>query len=191
MKLFLEKYSPFLWGALSATFVYWLSPFPVSGAITAGTMAMGVVVAGFTATQRNMIIGMKGTKLLRFEAASGEGEYVCYYLHQCIRMALLLSVISALYFFADGLSVQFQHDTQHQYREFLETLWTMAWFFFLAATFASLWRNERMMGSAIVQFIREQGPSKPKAYDPEKIKKMQREESEKRKMSRRSENTET
>ncbi len=77
-----ERYGPYLLAAFAAAatavFASGSEPFPQAPA--AGTMTFGVVVAGFTATQRNMLLGMGGARVLRFAGHTGYCQNVLRYL---------------------------------------------------------------------------------------------------------------
>ena len=94
----IELYGPFL---LSGTVVILSFSFaskipPVSGVLCAGTMTLGVVVAGFTATQRNMLLSMGGSRVMRFAADTTYYRDVLTYLVQCIYASLFVVVISLI-----------------------------------------------------------------------------------------------
>ena len=69
-----------------------VGPFPI--ALPAATMTFGIVVSGFVATQRNMLLTMSGTEVLRFAVRTGYHQDVIAYLVDCIRAGLLVTAIS-------------------------------------------------------------------------------------------------
>ena len=89
-----ERYFPFFLAVVVgisagiATFGFGIVP--DSKAVPAATMTFGIVVAGFTATQRNMLLGMRGASILRFLSRTGFYIGVLDNLMQCVYSALLL-----------------------------------------------------------------------------------------------------
>ena len=72
-------------------------------ALPAATMTFGVVVSGFVATQRNMLLTMSGAEVLRFAVERGYHNDVISYLMDCIRAGLLIIAISLSgFFFGDN-----------------------------------------------------------------------------------------
>ena len=57
-------------------------------------MTFGVVVSGFVATQRNMLLTMSGAEVLRFAVRTGYHEDVINYLMDCIRAGMLITTVS-------------------------------------------------------------------------------------------------
>ena len=131
--------------AIAAAFANRVPHFPV--AVAAGTMTLGVVVAGFTATQRNMLLSMGGSRIMRFAVKSGRYEDVLAYLKHCIWWGLTATAVSIARFFVDEC-VLAKHD-------WAWTLWLAACIGVLVGVLASIVRNERLMFIVIGQFIRE------------------------------------
>lgn len=77
---------------------------PFSRFVSAGTMALGLIVAGFTATQRNMLLGMSGSRVLRRAAASGYDEDILNYLARCIYAGLFVTLVSVAGVFIEDCS---------------------------------------------------------------------------------------
>lgn len=84
-------------GAGLLVFVCGIKPLPP--ALAAGTMTFGVVVAGFAATQRNMLLGMRGSRVLSFAARTGYNRDVLGYLMGCVYAGLFVSAVSVAGFF--------------------------------------------------------------------------------------------
>lgn len=139
-----ERYFPFPLAALVATVaaavVFGLGRVPNSNALPAATMTFGVVVAGFTATQRNMLLGMRGASVLRFLSRTGYYIDVLDYLMQCVYAALLVSVISVAGFFlgCNGL---------------LWKVWMVAMTFTVSLVLSMILRNEILMARIIKCFM--------------------------------------
>ena len=77
---------------------------PFSIALPAATMTFGVVVSGFVATQRNMLLTMSGAEVLRFAVRTGYHQDVLNYLMDGIRAGLLVTVVSLSGFFVSQSS---------------------------------------------------------------------------------------
>lgn len=74
-----------------------VEPLPV--ALPAGTMTFGVVVSGFVATQRNMLLTMSGAEVLRFAVRAGFYRDVMAYFADGIRAGLFVTTVSLTGFF--------------------------------------------------------------------------------------------
>lgn len=72
---------------------------PLQESLAAGTMTFGIVVAGFAATQRSMLLGMHGSEVLRFAVRTGFHRDVLDYLMHSIYAGLFVSVASVAGFF--------------------------------------------------------------------------------------------
>lgn len=98
-----ERLFPLLAGLLASigagivAFACGIEPLPPS--LAAGTMTFGVVVAGFAATQRSMLLGMHGSEVLRFAVRTGYYRDVLDYLMHCVYAGLFISVASVAGFF--------------------------------------------------------------------------------------------
>ena len=124
-----------------AVVLYEVGPIPI--ALPAATMTFGVVVSGFVATQRNMLLTMSGAEVLRFAVRTGYHQDVIRYLMDGIRAGLLVTVISLLGFFVPEKS----------------RLWDV-WLPSLAATvvlvICLLIRNEVLVTRMVSRFLEEQ-----------------------------------
>ena len=139
-----ERYFPFLLAAIvavgMAVLVFGFGKFPNSSALPAATTTLGVVVAGFTATQRNMLLGMRGSSVLRFLSRTGYYINVLDYLMQCLYSALLVSAISIMGFFVDCNTL-------------LWKIWMVAISFTVTLVLIMIWRNEILMARIIKRFM--------------------------------------
>lgn len=97
----IEIYSPYVLAVIGAAGVYlFASCIPtIPKSLAAGTMTFGAVVAGFTATQRNMLLSMKASKVLTFLAKLGHDKSILRCLAECVYGGLLVTVISVVRFF--------------------------------------------------------------------------------------------
>lgn len=103
--------------------------------LTLGTLTFGVVVAGFTATQRNMLIGMRALKVLADAAKVGYDHDILRYLRQCVWASMVLVVVSVARFFLNDCpfpSAQMQ-------------VWTFFWVGSFILVITTMIRNEYMM----------------------------------------------
>ena len=106
-------------------------------------MTLGVVVAGFTATQRNMLLGMGGTKVLHYAATTGYYKDVLDYLAHCIYAALFVTVVSVPGMFLDGSSWGW-------------SLWLALWVGSVFLVIGLMVRNEWLMSRIFTHFMKEQ-----------------------------------
>lgn len=118
-----------------------IQPFPK--ALSAGTMTFGIVVAGFAATQRNMLLGMRGSSVLKFAVRTGFHDSVLAYLMHCVYAGLVVSVVSVAGFFINS-----------------NPLYWSVWFAFLigsiALVIALILRNEILMARIVKRFMEDQ-----------------------------------
>ena len=121
---------------------------PLARYVSAGTMALGLIVAGFTATQRNMLLGMGGAKVLRYAATTGYYKDVLGYLAQCIYAGLIVTLASMIGIFIDNCC-------------WVWPLWLALWVGSIVLVVALLIRNEWLMARIFTRFMEEQKRSKP------------------------------
>ena len=117
----------------------------VPAELAAATITLGVVISGFTATQRNMLVGMKGLLLFKTIARTGHHQDLILYLKQCVWSSVTLVVVSATRFFLDDAPAEFVQ------------VWEVVWFGTFAFVIASAVRNERLMFQIIGKFLKSQG----------------------------------
>ena len=106
-----------------------------------------MVIAGFTATQRNQFLAMRGSKILRLASNAGYHSDVLSYLAQCIYGALALSVVSLLGFFVSSPSLTW-------------SVWQIVWGGACAWTAMSLVRNEILMSRIFARLLEEEEPQR-------------------------------
>ena len=139
-----ERYFPFLFATIVAVGVavlaFGFGRCPYSSALPAATTTFGIVVAGFTATQRNMLLGMRSSSVLRFLSRTGYYIDVLDYLMQCLYSALLVSAISVIVFFVD-------------YNSAVWNIWIIIMSFAVSLVLFMIWRNEILMARIIKRFI--------------------------------------
>ena len=138
--------------ATAGTASIWVHHLPsVPEPLAATTVTVGVVIAGFTATQRNMLLGMKDLPLLKTMATTGHDADLTLYLRQCLWSCIALILVSGTRFFLEDLPPVFT------------PLWTIIWFGNFAFVITSTVRNERLIFQMIGKFLRSQGhpPSAP------------------------------
>ena len=146
MTAMVERRFPFLLAAIVAAsvavVVFGFGKAPSSKAIPAATMTFGIVVAGFTATQRNMLLGMQGSSVMRFLSRTEYSSDVLDYLMHCIYSALLVSIISLVGIFLPDCGP-------------LWGLWIVSVTFTVVLVLALMWRNELMMSRIIRHFLKD------------------------------------
>ena len=123
-----------------------VGPFPV--ALPAATMTFGIVVSGFVATQRNMLLTMSGAEVLRFAVRTGYHHDVINYLMDCIRAGLLVTIISLSGFFLGKNNL-------------LWAMWLPGLAGAIALVICLIFRNEILVTRMVRHFIEEANlPSK-------------------------------
>ncbi len=144
----MEKAFPFLLAALAAGAaalpVFYCGLDTIPQYLPAGTMTLGVVVAGFAATQRNMLLGMRGSTVLRFALRTGYHNDVLAYLMHCVYAGLFTSVVSLAGFFLGKNAL-------------LWSLWLIVLTFSIALALALIWRNEILMLRIVKRFMEDEG----------------------------------
>ena len=117
-------------------------------AVPAATMTAGIVVSSFTATQRNMLLGMNASIVLRRLAASNYHFHVMDYLKQTIWFGMATTTVSLIGLFIDGNS-------------YLASIWLVALVFTVVAIIVSTIRNEHMIFLIVKKFLNEQKANNP------------------------------
>lgn len=140
----IERYWPFAIAvvagliALVVALTFAIGPLPKS--LAAGTMTFGIVVAGFTATQRNMLLGMGGARVLRFAVRTGYHNIVVDYLMHCVYAGIMVSVVSLFGFFLGKNAL-------------LWSLWLATVAALIVLVLALVVRNERLMIQIVMRFL--------------------------------------
>lgn len=116
--------------------------------LAAGTMTFGIVVAGFAATQRNMLLGMGGSKVLRFAVRTRFHHDILAYLMHCVYVGLAVALVSVIGFFLneDASFGPFS----------LWELWLVVLVGLIVWVLALMFRNEIMMRQIVERFVEEQ-----------------------------------
>ena len=129
-------------GAAIVVFNYGAGAVPKS--LPAGTLTFGIVVAGFAATQRNMLLGMRGSTVLRMALRSGYHHDVLAYLMHCVYAGLFVSAMSVVGFFLGGNGL-------------LWHLWLIVLTFATVLVLGLVLRNEILMVRIVKRFMEDQG----------------------------------
>ncbi len=142
-----ERLFPILAGigaaAVAAVVAFVCEIGPLPKPLAAGTMTLGIVVAGFTATQRNMLLGMSGSTVLQFAARTGYYRDVLDYLMHSVYAGIAVSLVSLIGFFL-GNSV------------LVWSIWLVAITGLIALILALILRNEILMVRMVKRFVEEQ-----------------------------------
>ena len=143
-----EKLLPILLALIAAVIAafmsYALEIAPFSKSFAAGTMTFGIVVAGFSATQRNMLLAMGGSKVLRFAVRTGYHNDVLAYLMHCVYAGLLVSAVSVIGFFlGDNAIVPWR-------------IWLAVLTFSVVLVLILILRNEIMIVRMVKRFMEDQ-----------------------------------
>ena len=140
-----ERSLPFVLAAIvtviAAVVVFMCEIGPLPKSLPAGTMTFGIVVAGFAATQRNMLLGMRGSTVLRVALRSGYHNDVLAYLMHCVYAGLLVSVVSMTGFFLGDKAV------------LLWNIWLIIMMFCVSLVLAFITRNEILMARIVKRFM--------------------------------------
>ena len=119
-------------------------------ALPAATMTFGVVVSGFVATQRNMLLTMSGAEVLRFAVERGYHNDVISYLMDCIRAGLLIIAISLSGFFFGDNSL-------------LWGIWLTTMAGAVSLVICLIVRNEMLVSRMVRRFLEETNRSREQA----------------------------
>ena len=131
-----------------AAYLYDIGPLPKS--LAAGTMTFGIVVAGFAATQRNMLLGMGGSKVLRYAVRTGFHHDILAYLMHCVYVGLAVALVSLI-----GL---FLNDDTSLGPFSLWEIWLVILVGLIVCVLALMFRNELVILRVIKRFMEEQSP---------------------------------
>ena len=130
--------------ALAAIAVFTGAFGPVSQALPAGTMTFGIVVAGFAATQRNMLLGMRGSTVLRVALRTGYHHDILAYLMHCVYAGISVSAVSAVGFFVGGNALTWN-------------IWAVLLAFTVGLVLALIVSNELLMARVVKRFLEDPG----------------------------------
>ena len=95
----LERLGPFTVAVFVGIGMGWLTQqwtLQPSLTVPAATLTFGIVVSGFVATQRNLLLTMGGSQLVRYAVRTGLYKDVLNYLAQCIWAGLGVTFLSVL-----------------------------------------------------------------------------------------------
>lgn len=99
----IEKYAPYvitvIGGGLALSVSWWLDIEAIPDALIAGTMTLGIVIAGFSATQRNMLFSMRQSRVIRRAIKINQMDHVWSYVSRTLFGGIVLTVISFIGFF--------------------------------------------------------------------------------------------
>ena len=143
-----EKSLPFIVAAVpaacaGAVFFCVIDVPPGASGLSISGMTFGVVVAGFAATQRNMLIGMGQSRILRQLAVSNYYQDVVSYLTLGVYAGLGTTVVSVFGFFVEGDTVAV-------------SAWVVALVFMVSLVVALIARNEILSSRIVAHFMKEQ-----------------------------------
>ena len=149
----IEKYSPYLVGVIVSIVAGWIifvGGYGVPPQMTAaGTLTFGVVVAGFAATQRSMLLGMIGSEVMKFAVNEGFHEDILRYLMDSIYAGIVLAGVSVL-----GILI-FDCSTMWK-------IWSVSASCLVTLILSFMVRNEMIMSAFLKKFLDEQSPKKRK-----------------------------
>ena len=111
--------------------------------LPAATMTFGIVVAGFAATQRNMLLTMSGSEVLRFVQTTGYYQDVVNYLMDGVKAGLVVSSVSVCGFFLEQNGL-------------LSAVWLAAMAGSVVLVLGVTARNEMLTSRLVRRFLSEQ-----------------------------------
>lgn len=118
-------------------------PSPLPASVPAGGMTFGIVVAGFVATQRNMLLPISSSAVMRWVARTGYHEPIIAYLTHCVRAGLLVTVISLVGLFLGDCILLWQ-------------IWISSFSGAAVLVLSLMCRNEGIMTLVMRRYFREQ-----------------------------------
>ena len=142
----LWKILPYVPALACMSILYWAAMGdikPLTPAVPAALTTFGVVVSGFVATQRNMLLGMGGSRVMRFLARTGYQEDLNAYLSECVYAGIAVSLFSIAGLFIGN-------------RDVLWPLWAPPAAAGACLLACLLVRNEIVMRRVIARFTEEQ-----------------------------------
>ena len=144
----IERNCPILLAIFAGVAIALLETDPIgvfSKSVAVGMMTLGIIVAGFAATQRNVLLGLSGSTVLRFIADTGYYHDVLDYFAHCQYVALLMVGISGTRLFIESFSMLGWQ------------LWVGSWMTIFVLMLALMVRNEILMYRIVKRFIENQG----------------------------------
>lgn len=145
MSLRAEKTLPILAAVVAGVAAFWsarFGGFEAADAMIGGSMAFGIIAAGFAAMERNAFIGMGGSRVMEFAIRTGYYSLVLSYFMHCVYAGGLLAILSFVGFWVDGSGIW-------------RALWFGAFVGALALVVALTVRNAVLMDRIVRRFIEE------------------------------------
>lgn len=145
-----ERYKPHITalavGGVALAFGTSIPRFP--GAIATAGLTFGIVVAGFTATQRTMLFGISARQSLIMQYLIKTERYddILSFLKQGILSGLVMCVVSVAFFFLNCLL---------QETALAWMIWIGVWSGSMTFVLICLLRNEQLMFIIVRQFMRD------------------------------------
>ena len=111
--------------------------------VSFATLTFGVIASGFAATQRNMILGMNESAVLKYAVREGFHEDIVRYLMDSVYAGIWLSGFSVVGILVNDCSI-------------LWKIWIVMAGFFVVLILSFMTRNEMMMSRILKRFLDEQ-----------------------------------
>ncbi len=121
----------------------YLDHIPSPEHMATATMALGLIVAGFTETQRSVLLSMSGSKVLRFAATSGYYKDILNYLADCVCAGLFAAFVSLIGIFLGSHGMW-------------QSVWSAFWIGSILLMILVLVRNQWLMHRVFTRFMEEQ-----------------------------------
>ena len=145
--LWKERYLPYVCGGVAgivALAIMWHLGVPdLSRAVPASAMTLGIVIASFAATQRNMLVGVGFPRRLRRTLNAGYLDDILSYFQQAITLGVVMTFISLLGLFVIDI-------------DFLCLTWMVATSVLITIIGVAMFRNERIMFIVVKQVVKAQ-----------------------------------
>lgn len=143
---FLEKRGPTISAiigcvaALAAAWILGMSAVPIAMIATAATI--GIVMAGFSATQRNMLFSMRGTRVILRAIKINQMDRVLSYMSKNPYIGIVLTLYSFVGFFIGN-------------NQIVVVAWTAGLGGLVCFALACLARNEAVMSLIVKRYLEE------------------------------------
>lgn len=143
-----EQFRPYIGAFLIAFVAAYFSDLiePFTKPLAASTLTFGMVVAGFTATQRNMLLGMGGSRVIEFAVKTNNHRHILNYNWQCVAGGLSVVAVSFIYLLLP---------CPPERTDIVWKGWLALWTGSITLTLLALLRNEWIMRRIVMRWLEE------------------------------------
>ena len=124
----------------------------LSASLPISAMTLGIVVTGFIATQRNMLLTMSRAEVLRFAVRTKYDGDIMDYFNDGIRAGLLVTAVSVVGLFLHSGSIVYQ-------------VWLACFVFSVSLVVGLIIRNERLVSLLVLRYLRDTHGSRSETDD--------------------------